>query len=97
MGFWAGGAAPTPYPGPEVLWVNEGFFRHFDGCSGQTSIDVDYGVMTDRGFQVIPDNFRPWQTPRMLDLASNYSKTQGINPPFVGKVLPTKHLIYVNF
>ncbi len=96
VGFWASPAA-SPYPGPEVVFVNEGFYRYYDSCSSKLSIDVSYGSLTERGFQVNPDPARPWQSSdRFLDIASNYSKTQGINPPFTGEVFPTKHLIYVN-
>ncbi|MEQ8768402.1 MAG: hypothetical protein RL885_31145 [Planctomycetota bacterium] len=96
VGAWGGGAG-SPYPGPEAVYVNEGFYRFYDSCSARLSIDVSYGAMTERGFQVKPDPQRPWQaTDRFLDIASNYSRTQGINPPFTGQVFPTQHLIYVN-
>ncbi len=97
LGFWTGGGPGTPYPGPEAAFVNEGFFFTTDGCFGIPFIQVYYGAMTDQGFPVTPDAARPWQTPRMLDLASNYSRSMGITPPFVGTVRPTARLIYVNF
>ncbi|MEQ8766065.1 MAG: hypothetical protein RL885_19260 [Planctomycetota bacterium] len=97
IGNWTGGGPGTPYPGPEAAWVNEGFFFNNDGCTGIPFIEVMYGAMTGGGFPVIPDNLRPWQTSRMLDLASNYSRSTGITPPFVGRVNQTSRLIYVNF
>ncbi len=97
LGAWTGSGPGTAYPGAETLWACEGFFFHIDGCITTASVDVDYGVMTAKGFLVTPNSLRPWLTEQMLDLASNYSKQQGINPPFVGSVKPTKHLIYVNF
>lgn len=86
-----------PYPGGELVTLTEGFYRYYDSCTSQASIDVSYGAMTEAGLPVTPDAQRPWQsTDRFLDLASNYSKSQGIKAPFTGEIFPTKHLIYVN-
>ncbi len=97
LGTWTGSGVGTPYPGPEAAWVNEGFFFTFDGCTGIPYVEVYYGAMTDQGFPVTPDPQRPWQTTRFLDLASNYAKSTGINPPWVGTVRGTARLIYMNF
>ncbi|MEQ8765867.1 MAG: hypothetical protein RL885_18250 [Planctomycetota bacterium] len=97
LGHWTGSGPGTPYPGDEDLWVCEGFYLYQDGCSSKASIDFDYGVQTADGFSVIAEPLRPWQTPFMLDLASNFSKTSGFLPPFTGFASPAHHIIAVNF
>lgn len=89
------------YPGDERVIANQGFFLVRDGCAaaaGQPSLSVDvmYGASTVQGYDPIPI-VGPPLTDRFIDLASNYSKTQGIKPPFIGSVLPTKHLISGHF
>ncbi len=97
LGTWTGTGAGTPFPGPEQVWANESFEFYSGNCFPPPSIDVDYGVMTRGGFNVLPNVNRPWLTARMLDIASNYSATSGITPPFVGTVSPTKHIIQMSF
>ncbi|MEQ8767891.1 MAG: hypothetical protein RL885_28565 [Planctomycetota bacterium] len=93
LGEWTGAGAGTSYPGPEKLWMNEVFDFHRDACANRTFLDVSLGVSTDAGFQIVADEFRPWLTQRQIDLASNYSRAQGIQGPFVGLTLPTRHIV----
>jgi hypothetical protein len=97
LGTWTGVGSGTPYPGNENLWANEGFFFFTDGCTSTTRIESQYGVMTDSGFQVVPDTQRPWLTMRMIDLASNFDSSFGMVPPYVGHVMTTSHTIHANF
>ncbi len=95
LGTWTGVGT---YPGPEAAFVNGMWMLYYDSCQVDDFIEVHYGGMTTRGFPVTPDSFRPWQaSEQFLDTASNYSKSQGpFPPPYVGVVLPTLHLTYVN-
>lgn len=97
LGTWTGTGAGTPFPGPEIVWANESFQFYSGNCSPPPSIDVDYGVMTEGGFSVLPNIDRPGLTDRMLDIASNYSATSGISPPFVGTAERTQHIIQMSF
>ncbi|MEQ8763804.1 MAG: hypothetical protein RL885_07750 [Planctomycetota bacterium] len=97
LGTWTGTGPGTPFPGPELVWANESFQFYSGNCSPPPSIDVDYGVMTEAGFPVSPNIERPWLTGRMLDIGSNYSRTTGIAPPFVGAVNRTLHMIQMCF
>ncbi len=96
IGTWSGGPGGQ-YPGPEEAFVNEGWFRVYDACAEAVAIELSYGSLTQNGYTVNPDSQRPWQsTNRFLDMASNFSKTQGIKPPFTGEVRDTRHLYYSN-
>ncbi|MEQ8766063.1 MAG: hypothetical protein RL885_19250 [Planctomycetota bacterium] len=97
LGTWTGTGANTPYPGPEAAWVTEGFHFTVDGCTSIPFIEVYYGAMTDVGFPVTPDLIRSWQTGRKLDIGSNYSRSSGINPPFVGLVRSTRRVACLDF
>ncbi len=98
LGRWTGTGPGTPYPGNEKVWSNEGFYTYTEGCTGDFHVDMSYGVLTAEGFPVVPDPARPWQsTQNFIDVASNFSKTTGIVPPFNGLLLDTNHLIYANF
>lgn len=97
LGTWTGSGPGTPYPGDEALWAEEGFFFFTDGCTSNTRIESFYGVMTDKGFTVLPDAQRPWLSDKMIDLASNFDSSNGLFPPFVGNVMATSHTIHANF
>ncbi len=98
FGRWTGSGPGTPYPGNEKVWSNEGFYAYTEGCTSDLHVDMQYGVLTAEGFTVVPDASRPWQsTQNFIDLASNFSKTSGIVPPFNGVLFETNHLIYANF
>jgi hypothetical protein len=97
LGTWTGSGPGTPYPGDENLWANEVVFSYTDGCSSTTRIELHYGVMTDQGFAVVPDTQRPYQTMRMIDLASNFTAAGGLVPPYVGSVVRTTHVVHANF
>jgi len=58
LGTWTGSEPGTPYPGDENLWANEVLFFYTDGCPPSQRIEMHYGVMTDQGFTVMPDNSR---------------------------------------
>jgi hypothetical protein len=93
------------YPGAEVAWVDEGPFLYHEPCGGpppslgQDYYDVMYGGSTAKGYTVSPNPIYP-VSQNFKDLASNFSHPVGTPFPspllLVGKVLPTRHLIYVN-
>lgn len=104
IGRWSTDAC---YPGQEEVWVSEGLFNYHDSCATipgvatGNSIEIHYGASTRGGFLaqevgeeglVLPSVF--------LDLASNFSHQTGtgvgIQPPILGSVRTTNHLIYVN-
>ncbi|MEQ8768096.1 MAG: hypothetical protein RL885_29605 [Planctomycetota bacterium] len=98
LGRWTGSGPGTPYPGNKKIWSNEAFYAYTEGCTSDLHVDMSYGVLTAEGFPVTPDLNRPWQsTSNTIDIASNFSKTTGIVPPFNGAVFETNHLIYANF
>lgn len=100
IGHWS---TDFGYPGPEVVWLDEGMLLHFSPLDpmGQT-LDVVYGASTAKGFQVVtisPQVFPTFPGENMTDLASNYSQgvSPGPVPPLVGHVMPTRHLMYLTF
>lgn len=100
IGTWTTGAS---YPGPEAAWVDEAAIFYKDTCSltgapAQGYGEVYYGASTSGGYQVVSQPTGPPLTQNFTDLASNTSWTVPGPPPstFMGNVLPTRHLIYVN-
>ncbi|HED66201.1 MAG TPA: hypothetical protein ENJ09_11675 [Planctomycetes bacterium] len=91
------------YPGPEVAWVDEAPVFYRDGCTPsstgtpQAYGEVFYGGSTLGGY-TIDQVGGPVLTDKFTDLASNTSWQVPGPPPntFMGNVLPTRHLIYVN-
>lgn len=97
IGSWSNGSS---YPGPEAAWVEEGLFLHTEACSlsgtPQAYAEVKVGATTEGGYLaaiglVVGDKF--------TDLVNNFSAALGspITPPFVGNVMPSLHLISVNY
>ena len=103
IGTWT---AANVYPGPERAWVDEGVFNYNDSCvavadpdQGGGFLEWFYGGTTAKGW--ITSSLDP-DTPvtqNFTDLASNYSaRSPGPAPaPYVGIVMPSNHLIYVNY
>jgi len=91
IGSWS---TTATYPGPESVFANEGLFRHFDGCTGDLSIEVYYGATTTGGVPIAT----PGLTPNFIDIVDNYSQPVSGTPslPIVGVIHPTDHLVYVN-
>jgi hypothetical protein len=92
------------YPGAEVAWVDEGAFLYKDPCGfgpglNGGSYEVMYGGSTAKGYQVSPNPVYP-VSQNFKDMASNFYNGVGVPFPsplgLVGKVMPTRHLIYVN-
>jgi len=85
------------YPGKEQAWVDEVPMLYRDSCANAAFGEVYYGGTTDAGWVVVP---LPGMvaSQRFTDLASNasFSLPGGPLGPFVGSVLPTRNLIYVN-
>ena len=105
IGTWT---SPFAYPGQEVAWVDEGVFRYHDSCvvaqdptqSGDFA-EWFYGGSTANGWPVYSLSPSYALTQDFTDLASNYSGPAAsilptTPPPYVGLVLATRHLIYVN-
>jgi hypothetical protein len=96
IGFWTTDAS---YPGRERAAVSEGFFFFNDACAGQAGpglfLDMMYGAVTVQGYTPLPLE-GDFLNDRFLDLASNYSNNLNLAPPYVGNVMETRHLIYVN-
>jgi hypothetical protein len=101
IGNWTTAAS---YPGPEVAWVNEGFFVFHDSCApnttgtlGETYIDMFYGGETAKGWQVLPHPIY-LLTDKFTDLASNFASPASapVPLPVLGSVMGTRHLIYTN-
>ncbi|MEQ8766064.1 MAG: hypothetical protein RL885_19255 [Planctomycetota bacterium] len=104
IGTWTGTGPGTPYPGPEAVWATEGPFKTKTSCSarrGTLSLilaEGAYGALTQGGFPVTPDADRPWQSDRMLDLATNFSGLlSALKGPYNGSIQGTTRLIYANF
>lgn len=96
IGQWTN---PATYPGDEAVWVDEGVFLNTEVCpvtgTVDTYVDVMYGASTERGWFAL---WGPVGGDRFIDLADNFSAQLGtpITPPFVGHVMPTERLVYVN-
>ena len=95
IGRWASLAT---YPGQEIAWVDEGFFKYRDSCSSIEYFDVFYGGSTDEGWDVIPLFPGDPNTKKFKDIADNYTApVVGFHPlPLLGHIMPTDHLIYTN-
>jgi hypothetical protein len=96
LGMWTTAAS---YPGPEVVWVDEGTFLHVENCTltgaPEAYAEIKVGATTEKGFPAV---IGPVLVDRFTDLVDNYSVQLGtpILPPFFGSVRPTHHLVYVN-
>ena len=101
IGSWV---TPSEYPGPERVFVEEGVLAYHDSCatapplSSGNSVDFVYGGSSSGGWTAFPLPGGP-SFANFLDVASNrFIPLPGpAAPPFTGSVLPTRHLIYVNF
>ena len=97
IGSWSNASS---YPGPEAAWVDEGLFLHTEGCTltgaPQLYAEVKVGATTQGGY---PAAVGPVLADKFTDLVNNYSAALGtpILPPFVGHVMPSRHLIGVNY
>jgi hypothetical protein len=98
LGTWTTSAS---YPGQERVWVDEGTYLHVDACDPTGALgfyaEIKYGATTAGGFPAVLPSGLPLD--KFTDLASNYSAQLGtvpISPPFVGSVLPSRHLVYTN-
>ena len=97
IGTWSNGSS---YPGPEAAFVDEGLFLHTEGCTltGAPEIyaEIKVGATTEGGY---PAAIGPVLADRFTDLVNNYSVniSAPILPPFVGHVMPSKHLVYANY
>ncbi|MEW6071753.1 MAG: hypothetical protein AB1726_04035 [Planctomycetota bacterium] len=100
IGTWTTTAS---YPGPETASAVEGLFRYNDACTASGALtktyDIFYGAHTRQGYMVIPTNPLVPLTQSFVDLASNYSTLVGAPIPFpiFGAVMPTAHLISLNY
>jgi len=99
IGFWS---TPVGYPGEEFCWANEAPVFYRDACSARLGLagafgEVYYGASTQLGYTVVPAAGVAL-TDKFTDLAANTSWTVPGPPPatFMGKVLPTRNLIYFN-
>jgi hypothetical protein len=99
IGNWLNPAGP--FPGDEVVYVDEGLFTYHDSCataaSSPNSLNTFYGASTRRGFPVLPIDPQPL-TDKFIDMASNFHLPAGGAPvlPAINLVLPTRYLIYTN-
>jgi hypothetical protein len=98
IGMWTTGAS---YPGPEVVWVDEGVYIHNDVCSSTGALvpygEIKYGATTAQGFPA--QSLTGQVLNKFTDLVNNFSFKVGaaILPPFVGSVKPSVHLAYLNY
>jgi hypothetical protein len=100
IGVWT---TPLTYPGEEAAWVDEAAIYYKDSCTATAGLatawgEVYYGASTSQGYAVVPGPLAPPLTPHFTDLASNTWWALPGAPPstFMGKVLPSRNLIYVN-
>jgi hypothetical protein len=92
IGTWSSGSV---YPGKESCWVDEGVFALDDACTGSFA-EIMYGGSTKDGWTATLDS--GITVDDFTDLANNYAAPLfGPYPgPFLGSVIPTHHLLYVN-
>jgi len=95
IGSWS---AIASYPGPEHVWVDEGFFKYYDSCVSNEYYEVFYGGSTDDGWPVIPSTPADPPVQNFKDLVDNYSTpVVGAHPlPLLGEIMKSDHLIYTN-
>ena len=95
LGSWS---AIGSYPGPEHVWVDEGFFKYYDSCNSTAYYEVQYGGSSGDGWPVIPSTPADPPTQNFKDLADNYTAPViGFHPlPLLGHIMTTDHLIYTN-
>ncbi|HKX46950.1 MAG TPA: hypothetical protein VJP77_09635 [Planctomycetota bacterium] len=95
IGRWTN---PLAYPGAEGAAVSEGVLQVYDSTVAAGFLEIYYGAQTVDGWTVLPPASGVNLTQKFIDLADNYTlnATATPTPPFVGNVLPTDRLIYVN-
>lgn len=95
IGNWT---TTNTFPGDRIVWVDEGALLYNQACGGGAFfVDVAYGVTTAKGYPVLPNPAAPAGQTK-TDLASNFTLPLGgpIVGPFVGNVLPTRHVLNVD-